>query len=207
MPRLNGIPSMAQIKLNKASLSLEQKNLKNYQRFLPSLELKRKKLLSERGRVDTQVNELRQKKEALEHSIQNDLPMVASTMNILSKLIEIKEIAIAEENIVGIKLPVLRTIIFYPIDYVYFNTPQWFERLITVLTEKIELQLRLQIAMERQRRLAKSIQTVTQRKNLFEKILIPKALNNIRLIQIFLADNERAAVVRSKIAKKKRILR
>ncbi|KTD05197.1 V-type ATP synthase subunit D [Fluoribacter gormanii] len=198
---------MAQIKLNKASLSLEQKNLKNYQRFLPSLELKRKKLLSERGRVDTQVNELRQKKEALEHSIQNDLPMVASTMNILSKLIEIKEIAIAEENIVGIKLPVLRTIIFYPIDYVYFNTPQWFERLITVLTEKIELQLRLQIAMERQRRLAKSIQTVTQRKNLFEKILIPKALNNIRLIQIFLADNERAAVVRSKIAKKKRILR
>lgn len=53
---------MAQIKLNKASLSLEQKNLKNYQRFLPSLELKRKKLLSERGRVDTQVNELRQKK-------------------------------------------------------------------------------------------------------------------------------------------------
>lgn len=207
MPRLNRIPSMAQIKLNKASLSLEQKNLKNYQRFLPSLELKRKKLLSERGRVDTQVNELRQKKEALEHSIQNDLPMVASTMNILSKLIEIKEIAIAEENIVGIKLPVLRTIIFYPIDYVYFNTPQWFERLITVLTEKIELQLRLQIAMERQRRLAKSIQTVTQRKNLFEKILIPKALNNIRLIQIFLADNERAAVVRSKIAKKKRILR
>lgn len=207
MPRLNRIPSMAQIKLNKASLSLEQKNLKNYQRFLPSLELKRKKLLSERGRVDTQVNELRQKKESLEHSIQNDLPMVASTMNILSKLIEIKEIAIAEENIVGIKLPVLRTIIFYPIDYAYFNTPQWFERLITVLTEKIELQLRLQIAMERQRRLAKSIQTVTQRKNLFEKILIPKALNNIRLIQIFLADNERAAVVRSKIAKKKRILR
>lgn len=31
-----------QIKLNKASLTLEQRNLKNYQRFLPSLELKRK---------------------------------------------------------------------------------------------------------------------------------------------------------------------
>ncbi|WP_233590516.1 V-type ATP synthase subunit D [Legionella qingyii] len=198
---------MAQIKLNKASLSLEQRNLKNYQRFLPSLELKRKKLLSERSRVDTQVNELRQKKEALEHCIQNDVPMVASTMNILSKLIDIKEIALAEENIAGIKLPLLQTITFHPIDYVYFNTPQWFERLIVVLTEKIELQLRLQIALERQRRLAKSIQTVTQRKNLFEKVLIPKSLNNIRLIQIFLADNERAAVVRSKIAKKKRILR
>ncbi|OEH46019.1 hypothetical protein lpari_02997 [Legionella parisiensis] len=31
-----------QIKLNKSSLSLEQRNLKNYQRFLPSLELKEK---------------------------------------------------------------------------------------------------------------------------------------------------------------------
>ncbi|WP_244940939.1 hypothetical protein [Legionella sainthelensi] len=52
---------MSQIKLNKASLSLEQKNLKNYQRFLPSLELKRKKLLSEPNRVDAQINELKQK--------------------------------------------------------------------------------------------------------------------------------------------------
>lgn len=195
-----------QIKLNKASLSQEHRNLKNYQRFLPSLELKRKKLLSERSRVDIQINELKHKEKALENSIQNDLPMIAGTMSIISKLIEIKEIAIAEENIVGVKLPVLHAITFNTQDYVYFNSPQWFEKLISVLHEKIELQLCLQIALKRQQLLAKSIQTVTQRKNLFEKVLIPKALNNIRLIQIFLADNERAAVVRSKIAKKKRIL-
>lgn len=196
----------AQIKLNKASLSLEQRNLKNYQRFLPSLELKRKKLLSERSRVDTQINELKQKEKALENSVQNDLPMVVGAMSIIRKLIQIKEISIVEENIVGVKLPVVKTIVFNSMDYVYFNTPQWFEHLIGVLYEKIELQLRLHVALDRQRLLAKSIQTVTQRKNLFEKVLIPKALNNIRLIQIFLADNERAAVVRSKIAKKKRSL-
>lgn len=195
-----------QIKLNKASLSLEQRNLKNYQRFLPSLELKRKKLLSERSRVDTQISELKQKEKALENSVQNDLPMVVGAMNIIKNLIQIKEISIAEENIVGVQLPVVKAIVFNSMDYVYFNTPQWFEKLIGVLYEKIELQLRFQVALDRQRLLAKSIQTVTQRKNLFEKVLIPKALNNIRLIQIFLADNERAAVVRSKIAKKKRLL-
>lgn len=195
-----------QIKLNKASLSLEQRNLKNYQRFLPSLELKRKKLLSERSRIDNQINELKQKKKALENSVQNDLPMVVGAMSIISKLIQIKEISIAEENIVGVKLPVVQAIVFNSMNYVYFNTPQWFEKLIGVLYEKTELQLRLQVALDRQILLAKSIQTVTQRKNLFEKVLIPKALNNIRLIQIFLADNERAAVVRSKIAKKKRLL-
>ncbi|ARB92455.1 V-type ATP synthase subunit D [Legionella longbeachae] len=194
---------MLQIKLNKASLSLELKNLKNYQRFLPSLELKRKKLLSERNRVDAQINELTQKKQTLEKNIQNDLPMIVSSMNIISQFIQIKKISLTEENIVGVKLPILHAIIFNPTNYVFFNTPQWFEKLIDLLYEKIELQLRLQVATKRQLLLAKAIQTVTQRKNLFEKVLIPRALNNIRLIQIFLADNERAAVVRSKIAKKK----
>lgn len=33
---------MTQVKLNKSALSLQQKNLKNYERYLPSLELKRK---------------------------------------------------------------------------------------------------------------------------------------------------------------------
>lgn len=203
MRKRNWIQIMT-IKLNKASLSLEQRNLKNYQRFLPSLELKRKKLLSERNRIDTQIRELKQKQTRLENTIQNGLPMVVGAMSIISKLIKIKAIAMAEENIVGVKLPVVQAITFHALDYVYFNTPQWFEQLIDVLREKIELQLHAHVALERQRLLAKSIQTVTQRKNLFEKVLIPKALNNIRLIQIFLADNERAAVVSSKIAKKKR---
>lgn len=197
---------VTQIKLNKASLSLEQRNLKNYQRFLPSLELKRKKLLSERSHIDIQINELKQKKKALERSIQNDLPMAVGSMTLISDLIQIKDISIAEENVVGVRLPLLRTLVFNSIDYEYFNTPQWLEKLIELLQEKIELELRIKVALDRQRLLAKSIQTVTQRKNLFEKVLIPNAMNNIKLIQIFLADNERAAVVRSKIAKKKRIL-
>jgi len=88
-----------QIKLNKASLSLEQRNLKNYQRFLPSLELKRKKLLSERNRIDGQLNELKLKEKELEKVIQNDLPMVGSAMDIISKLVQIKDVSIAEENI------------------------------------------------------------------------------------------------------------
>lgn len=53
---------MTQVKLNKASLSLKQRDLKNYQRYLPSLELKRKKLLSERNVLDEQIIALKAKK-------------------------------------------------------------------------------------------------------------------------------------------------
>jgi V/A-type H+-transporting ATPase subunit D len=45
---------------------------------------------------------------------------------------------------------------------------------------------------------------VTQRYNLFDKVLIPRARQNIRNISIYLADAERAGVVNSKIAKRKK---
>jgi V/A-type H+/Na+-transporting ATPase subunit D len=39
--------------------------------------------------------------------------------------------------------------------------------------------------------------------NLFEKVVIPQTIENIRRIQIFIADQQTAAVVRGKISKKK----
>lgn len=195
---------MPQLKLNKSSLSLEQKNLKNYKKYLPSLELKRKKLLSERSTLDEQILLLKEKELELKSSAQNDLPMVNEYINTLNPLIKIERLELEEENIVGVKLPVFKSIQFNIIDYSYLNTPHWFESLIHLVCELLEIRLRIKIALSRSRLLEQAIQTVTQRKNLFEKVLIPNALSHIRLIQIFLSDNERAGVVRSKIAKKKR---
>jgi V/A-type H+/Na+-transporting ATPase subunit D len=57
---------------------------------------------------------------------------------------------------------------------------------------------------ERIARMQGAVRRVTQRVNLFEKVLIPNAKRDIARIQIFLSDVERAAVVTSKIAKGKR---
>ena len=50
-----------------------------------------------------------------------------------------------------------------------------------------------------------AVRKVTQRVNLFDKVLIPRARKHIERIRIHLSDAERAAVVRSKIAKGKRL--
>jgi len=42
---------MARLQLSKSSLSREQTNLANYQKFLPSLDLKRQQLMAERVRA------------------------------------------------------------------------------------------------------------------------------------------------------------
>jgi V/A-type H+-transporting ATPase subunit D len=53
------------------------------------------------------------------------------------------------------------------------------------------------------RLLEKELRTTSQRVNLFEKVKIPEAKDNIRRIAIYLGDQQTAAVVRGKIAKKK----
>jgi V/A-type H+/Na+-transporting ATPase subunit D len=49
------------------------------------------------------------------------------------------------------------------------------------------------------------VKKVTQRVNLFEKVLIPRTQAHIRKIQIFLGDAERAGVVTAKLAKAKQV--
>ena len=71
------------------------------------------------------------------------------------------------------------------------------------LRDVAELRTQVLVNAERVRILTLQEKRVTQRVNLFDKILIPTAKSNIQRIQIFLGDAERAAVVRSKIAKRK----
>ena len=49
----------------------------------------------------------------------------------------------------------------------------------------------------------KELSVTTQRVNLFEKVKIPEAQENIRLIKIYIGDQLSNAVGRSKIAKRK----
>ncbi|RAP38446.1 V-type ATP synthase subunit D [Legionella quinlivanii] len=195
---------MTQVKLNKSALSLQRKNLKNYQRYLPSLELKRKKLLSVRVHIDENIKQLKETEVHLKEHIKNNLPMVSGMITEIRQMIHVDAVDIAEENIAGVNMPVFKSVKYTVDDYAWLNTPHWFEAAIQAISELVSIRLQMRTLLLQQEILAKAIKTVTQRKNLFEKVLIPDALKQIRLIQIFLADNERAAVVSSKIAKRKR---
>jgi V/A-type H+-transporting ATPase subunit D len=72
-----------------------------------------------------------------------------------------------------------------------------------MLEEAVRLKVEVEVAEERLARLEAAVKTVTQRVNLFEKVLIPRTEARIKRIRIVLGDAEKAAVVRSKIAKRK----
>jgi V/A-type H+-transporting ATPase subunit D len=122
----------------------------------------------------------------------------------LSGLVSIRRVDIGEEDVLGVRLPALRVVEFDPVDYSVLATPFWIDDLVTCLKEVATYRIRLHVYRERAARMQSAVRRITQRVNLFEKVLIPNAKRNIARIQVFLSDMGRAAVVTSKIAKGKR---
>ncbi len=195
---------MPRFALNKSSLQKERERLKLLERLLPSLDLKRRQLLLELQKATTDVANREQELAARQAEIGQQLPMLANDAIDVAGLVRLQEVVIEQENVVGVKLPVLRNLRFSVAEYSFLAKPAWVDVFILYLEEIIALRLHLRVAQQRVAILAKAVRRVTQRLNLFDKILIPQTKQNIKKIQIYLGDAERAAVVRAKLAKLKR---
>ncbi len=73
------------------------------------------------------------------------------------------------------------------------------------LKDLLTLQIKLQVEEQQLKLLNDAVKTITQRVNLFDKVLIPNTGKNIKKIKIYLSDSERAAVINAKLAKSKRL--
>jgi V/A-type H+-transporting ATPase subunit D len=195
---------MARLALNKASLSHQMHQLNTFERFLPSLDMKRMQLIAERAREVAAMDSTRRAGEALREAVTAQIPMLANREIDLSALVRVKAVRLGEHNVMGTRLPRLEGIDLEVRDYGYLAKPHWVDRLVEALARMLELRVQLSVQARRAALLDEAVRKITQRVNLFEKVLIPRARENIRQIRIYLGDAERAAVVRSKIAKRKR---
>jgi len=195
---------MARLQLNKSSLAREMTQLRSYERFLPSLDLKRQQLMGEKAKAVAEVARLEAEVQALAEQVGHDVPMLGNRDIDLSGLVELTDYQLAEENVVGTRLPVLEKIEVAVRPYSPMVLPHWVDRVTYLLHDMLTARLKVQVARQRVDLLAKAINTVTQRVNLFDKVLIPNARANIKKIRIYLSDEQTSAVTRSKIAKRKR---
>jgi len=192
------------VSLSKTSLQQQRDKLRLFERFLPSLELKRQQLTAEYKKAVAALAEAEQGADKANRSLPQLLPILGSTAMKLSGLVRVRRIDVFEEHILGLRLPTLRAVEFDVASYSMLSTPFWFDELVVCLKASATYRLRLQVYRERVRRMQGALRRVSQRVNLFEKVLIPNARRDIARIKIYLSDVERAAVVTSKIAKAKR---
>ncbi len=194
---------MARLQLNKSSLARETANLKAYERFLPSLDLKRRQLMAERGKAE---RALAATNTAITDSVRDlgaRAPMLANADIALDDLVAVDRVNYGEENVVGVRLPALKGVEVTIRPFSRLAKPHWVDFVAARLKDALVLHLRKEVEERRLALLEDAVKTVAQRVNLFEKVLIPQTKQNIKRIKIYLSDEQVSAVVRSKLAKRK----
>ena len=195
---------MARLPLNKSSLSREMEQLRTYERFLPSLDLKRKQLMGEKAKAVIVIARMETRVAELTAQVGRDLPMLGNASIDLEGLVRLTDYQLGVENVAGTPLPVLQKIEVTTRPYSPMTKPHWVDDVARLLREMLEARLQARVAQQRFDLLSEALDTVTQRVNLFDKVLIPTARTNIKKIRIYLSDADMQAVVRSKISKRKR---
>ena len=193
---------MAKIKLTKNALKTERDALKRYQRYLPTLLLKKQQLQIEMRTLQARVMEKREEEDSLRHSIASWISLFAEPVE-WNKYISVKELKQGEGNIAGVEIPIFESVDFNITIPDFFTTPAWLDEGIRSLKGLISLRLERRVLEKQYELLSEELRSTTQRVNLFEKVKIPEAKENIRTINIFLSDQQISGVARSKLAKGK----
>jgi V/A-type H+/Na+-transporting ATPase subunit D len=195
---------MAKVKFSKTELKLQRDLLKRFTHFLPTLQLKKQQLQMEVMRVQEEIEQVRQRQRAFDAMIKPWIGLLAlPDAEAINQAVEGASMVLGKKNIAGTDVPTLDQVLFEVKAVDLFATAPWVDHGIEALLQKIRLDLDTKV-LERQIELLQAeLRTTTQRVNLFEKVKIPECRANIRQIQIYLGDQQTAAVGRAKIAKSK----
>ena len=196
------------IKLTKNEQKVQKDRLKQYQRYLPTLQLKKQQLQA----VITKTRaELAQKEAERVQMIGNldDWVAVFAENAIFDEdksidtLVQPETVICRDENIAGVTVPKFEELKFKDVEYDVDDYPLWVDTALVKLREIARLDALVSTLRKQEALLEKELRSTSQRVNLFEKVKIPEAKENIRVIGVYLGDQQTAAVVRGKISKKK----
>ena len=196
------------IKLTKNELKKQKDNLKQFERYLPTLQLKKQQLQSVIMKIRADLEQQETERVKMIGDL-DDWVAVFGENEIfedglkLDKLVQPDRVVTKEENIAGVTIPAFEELTFKDIDYDVDEYPLWVDTAVFKLREIARLDAICATLRKQTELLEAELRTTSQRVNLLEKVKIPEAKENIRVIQVYLGDQQTAAVVRGKISKKK----
>ena len=191
------------IKLTKGELKRQRDALAQYERYLPTLQLKQKLLQIELRRVEARLVSRRRELDENLAKIREWVAVLAQPGVDLSRWTKVKVVRTSTDNVAGVDIPVFEEVEFEPADYDLFLTPIWTEKALEAIRDLALRRVEISTLDRSRRLLYRELRITLQRVNLFEKVMIPECREKIRVVRIYLGDQDAAAVGRSKIAKKK----
>jgi len=195
---------MAELKLTKNELRSQQTKLGQLEKYLPTLQLKKAMLQGEVHEARLEISKLREEFEKFSQAVEEYAALLTERVSInLTDAAKVVTIMKRYENIAGVEVPYFDGMTFEEFSYDLFETPAWVDGVVIGLRGLATANARITVAQEKKQALEKEWREVSIRVNLFEKILIPRALRNIKKIKVFLGDQQLAAVSQAKVAKAK----
>lgn len=196
---------MPKLKLTKTALKAQRDALKQFRRFLPTLQLKKQQLQMEMRTCQAKLRKNEEEEKKLRTNLDSWVSLFGSpgAVEELAGIFKLEGITSTRQNVAGVNVPVFKGIQTKIMEYDLFQTDFWYDDALTALAKIFELRAEHEIIEEQYRLIGHELRVTTQRVNLFEKVKIPECRDNIRKIQIYLGDMDTAGVARSKIAKRK----
>ena len=196
------------VKLTKNELKVQKDKLKQFERYLPTLQLKKQQLQSVISKIVEDLKNTEAARKEMIGDLDDWVAVFAENRLFedekkLSNLVRPDKVICDTDNVAGVSIPVFRELSFKDIEYEVADYPLWVDTAVYKLREIARLDAIVSTLRKQEALLEKELRSTAQRVNLFEKVKIPEAKENIRIIGIYLGDQQTAAVVRGKIAKKK----
>lgn len=201
---------MATVKLTKNELKSQKDQLKQFERYLPTLQLKKQQLQSVIMRIQADYEKKQAEHAAMVKDLDDWVAVFAENTLFdaekrIEHLVRPDKVIYKTNNIAGVSVPVFQELTFCDIVYDVADYPLWVDEALVRMREIARLNALLKTLKIQVELLGRELRLTSQRVNLFEKVKIPEAKENIRMIGIYLGDQQTSAVVRGKIAKKKRL--
>lgn len=193
---------MAKIKHTKNELKAQRDALKRYQRYLPTLQLKKQQLQMELRNLEKRIEDLDLEQRKAKERLHKWQALFSEPFDFTAHL-RLLRVETSTGNIAGVVIPVLEKVLFEESAPDLLGTPPWVDDGMRALKQQVEMQAQRQVLDENRRLLSEELRVTNQRVNLFEKVKIPETRENIRVIRVFLGDLQTAEVARAKIAKGK----
>ncbi|OIO79482.1 MAG: V-type ATP synthase subunit D [Candidatus Omnitrophica bacterium CG12_big_fil_rev_8_21_14_0_65_43_15] len=194
---------MSKIKLTKGELKSQRDALKQYQRYLPTLQLKKQQLQVEILKHLALLEEKEHYEDLKRKAAEAWAGLLTESGVDIRQWISPKNIVTSSKNVAGADVPVFERAEFNEAQYDLFLMPLWVDHAIEALRQVVSLNREIEVIKKGTEILRHELRITAQRVNLFEKVKIPEAETAIRLIKIYIGDQLANSVGRSKIAKKK----
>ena len=183
---------------NKTSLGELNKQLKIRKNALPTIKSKESALRSEVKRAKDSAQGYR---EQLDKLIAEYDYMVQLWGEFDCDLIRIKDVELSTQKIAGVRIPVLKSVVYEEKEYDLFSAPVWYAEGIRVLKQMSELGIEFEVYNRKMTLLDYARRKTTQKVNLYEKVQIPGYEDAIRKIKRFMEDEENLSKSAQKIVK------